>query len=214
MNSLLPQPQWLSSFYLSAFLDTLQMQGYTVFVIGGSLPPIVSDPSALENLNWKRQQRKGAQRPSTVGEDAQLAAALAASLEQNYAELDYPELDHPEPDDPELEAALRLSRESQSALSPSVSATPSSAFTLPDEPPKGPDVTQLIFRLPDGSRVERRFAKDTELYQVFDFLNLSGFSPSRYKLFSTFPHTEFPDLSVTLAGAQLHPHATLVVQLR
>jgi hypothetical protein len=35
-NSLFPAPQPLSSFYLSAFLDTLRDQGYTIFVVSGA----------------------------------------------------------------------------------------------------------------------------------------------------------------------------------
>ncbi len=34
-NSLFPAPQPLSQFYLSAFLDTLKEQGYTIFVVRG-----------------------------------------------------------------------------------------------------------------------------------------------------------------------------------
>ena len=37
-NSLLPAPRLLSHFYLSAFLSTLKQQGYSIFVICGSLP--------------------------------------------------------------------------------------------------------------------------------------------------------------------------------
>ena len=37
-NSLLPAPRPLSHFYLSAFLSTLKQQGYSIFVIQGSLP--------------------------------------------------------------------------------------------------------------------------------------------------------------------------------
>lgn len=37
-NSLLPAPQQLSQFYLSAYLATLREQGYSIFVVHGSLP--------------------------------------------------------------------------------------------------------------------------------------------------------------------------------
>lgn len=36
-NSLFPAPQPLSQFYLSAFLATLREQGYTIFVVRGTL---------------------------------------------------------------------------------------------------------------------------------------------------------------------------------
>ncbi len=37
-NSLLPAPRPLSQFYLSAFLDSLRGQGYSLFVVRGPLP--------------------------------------------------------------------------------------------------------------------------------------------------------------------------------
>ena len=37
-NSLLPAPQQLSQFYLSAYLATLRDQGYSIFVVHGGLP--------------------------------------------------------------------------------------------------------------------------------------------------------------------------------
>jgi ataxin-3 len=37
-NSLYPAPESLSAFYLTAYLDSLKQQGYTVFVIRGNLP--------------------------------------------------------------------------------------------------------------------------------------------------------------------------------
>lgn len=37
-NSLYPAPEALSAFYLTAYLDSLKEQGYTIFVIRGQLP--------------------------------------------------------------------------------------------------------------------------------------------------------------------------------
>eukprot|EP00899_Mesostigma_viride_P009675 jgi/Mesvir1/18709/Mv12421-RA.1 len=39
LNSLFDAPEWLSPIYLSAFLGTLRMQGYSIFVVRGQLPP-------------------------------------------------------------------------------------------------------------------------------------------------------------------------------
>jgi ataxin-3 len=43
LNSLLRAPQPLSQFYLSAYLDTLRQQGYSIFVVQGAFPPPVQD---------------------------------------------------------------------------------------------------------------------------------------------------------------------------
>lgn len=37
-NSLYPAPEALSAFYLTAYLDSLKEQGYTIFVVRGDLP--------------------------------------------------------------------------------------------------------------------------------------------------------------------------------
>nr|XP_024379753.1 ataxin-3 homolog [Physcomitrium patens]PNR50945.1 hypothetical protein PHYPA_010131 [Physcomitrium patens] len=37
-NSLYPAPEYLSNFYLAAYLDTLKMSGWSIFVVRGSLP--------------------------------------------------------------------------------------------------------------------------------------------------------------------------------
>ena len=37
-NSLYPAPESLSAFYLTAYLDSLKEQGYTIFIIRGPLP--------------------------------------------------------------------------------------------------------------------------------------------------------------------------------
>jgi ataxin-3 len=46
LNSIFTAPEPLSAFYLSAFLGSLQEQGYTIFVVAGPLPP--SQPPASE----------------------------------------------------------------------------------------------------------------------------------------------------------------------
>eukprot|EP00775_Hariotina_reticulata_P008212 gene8212-8404_t len=45
-NSLYPAPEQLSDFYLTAYLDSLKQQGYTIFVVRGTLPPPASAAAA------------------------------------------------------------------------------------------------------------------------------------------------------------------------
>mmetsp|Transcript_52807 Transcript_52807/g.97733 ORF Transcript_52807/g.97733 Transcript_52807/m.97733 type:complete len:670 (+) Transcript_52807:112-2121(+) len=44
------------------------------------------------------------------------------------------------------------------------------AASLPEEPAAGPDVVQILLRLPDGQRLQRRFAKSTLLGVVLDWV--------------------------------------------
>lgn len=49
-NSLYPAPEQLSNFYLTAYLDSLKQQGYTIFVVRGTLPPPASAAAAAGGL--------------------------------------------------------------------------------------------------------------------------------------------------------------------
>lgn len=47
-NSLYPAPEFLSAFYLTAYLDSLKEQGYTIFVIRGPLPASPASTGTLD----------------------------------------------------------------------------------------------------------------------------------------------------------------------
>lgn len=47
-NSLYPAPEQLSAFYLTAYLDSLREQGYTIFVIRGELPQSAAASGATD----------------------------------------------------------------------------------------------------------------------------------------------------------------------
>ena len=51
-NSLLSAPQQLSQFYLSAYLATLRDQGYSIFVVHGSLPTYPETTVTSEQGTW------------------------------------------------------------------------------------------------------------------------------------------------------------------
>eukprot|EP01113_Clastostelium_recurvatum_P025639 TRINITY_DN3086_c0_g1_i1.p1 TRINITY_DN3086_c0_g1~~TRINITY_DN3086_c0_g1_i1.p1 ORF type:complete len:284 (+),score=82.38 TRINITY_DN3086_c0_g1_i1:25-852(+) len=86
LNSLLKDPQILSDFYLQAFLDTLRAQGWSLFVIRGSLP-VPNRYNGLEGpggrwipahtLNAKSRPQQGG---GASDEDRDLKAAIQASL--------------------------------------------------------------------------------------------------------------------------------------
>ncbi len=51
-NSLLPAPEQLSQFYLSAYLATLRDQGYSIFVVHGSLPTYPDTTITSDQGTW------------------------------------------------------------------------------------------------------------------------------------------------------------------
>ncbi|KAG0623684.1 hypothetical protein M758_3G193500 [Ceratodon purpureus] len=102
-NSLYPAPEYLSNFYLSAYLDTLKNSGWSIFVVRGSLPNSAcwgNEDNVGRWLTSEEAERitraaKDAQaeksKASPVAKDgskigsANLAAALAASFNPQAA---------------------------------------------------------------------------------------------------------------------------------
>jgi len=72
-------------------------------------------------------------------------------------------------------------------------------------------VTQLVIRLTDGSRLQRRFKATDKLQVVFDFVDSSN-EVDNYELVTNFPRKVFSDPHVTLKEAGLSPQAALFVQ--
>uniref|UniRef100_A0A672K071 ubiquitinyl hydrolase 1 n=1 Tax=Sinocyclocheilus grahami TaxID=75366 RepID=A0A672K071_SINGR len=63
LNSLLTGPELISDTYLALFLAQLQQEGYSIFVIRGSLPECEAD-QILRIMRVEQQQR-----PKLIGED-------------------------------------------------------------------------------------------------------------------------------------------------
>eukprot|EP01117_Protostelium_nocturnum_P009667 TRINITY_DN3456_c0_g1_i1.p1 TRINITY_DN3456_c0_g1~~TRINITY_DN3456_c0_g1_i1.p1 ORF type:complete len:273 (+),score=99.40 TRINITY_DN3456_c0_g1_i1:243-1061(+) len=237
LNSLLAEPQWLSSFYLSAFLDTLTAKGYTIFVVTGNLPNPVPNTS---DKNWKRVNLKGNQQSKRVDrEQDDLEEAIRASLADSHLnkvsriEKTQEELD----EDEELAEALALSRQSQSNQSVPVEKIERKVETdeedeelaaaialsnqipakeerkLESEPEKGEDTTEILFNLPDGSRLSRRFMRSAKVDDLYLFLKgeRSELGTS-FSIRTAVPPTSLPKDSVTLNQLGLVPNAKLIVQ--
>jgi len=79
------------------------------------------------------------------------------------------------------------------------------------------DITQIVIRLPDGSRLQRRFLQSNNVQTIFDYINSS--QPTLldidYDLVMNFPRKVFNQEGsndVTLKEAGLCPQASLFVQ--
>eukprot|EP01133_Synstelium_polycarpum_P003462 gene3462-3937_t len=58
---------------------------------------------------------------------------------------------------------------------------------VPPEPPKGPESTQVIFKLPDDSKLERRFNSTDTLQTLSYFLDGSGVDFEHYQIITQYP---------------------------
>uniref|UniRef100_A0A7S1XDM9 UBX domain-containing protein n=2 Tax=Compsopogon caeruleus TaxID=31354 RepID=A0A7S1XDM9_9RHOD len=85
------------------------------------------------------------------------------------------------------------------------------------EPEKGDTVASIVLRLPNGSRVSRRFLSSAPLRDVFDWADVQGVEIALACLASNFPRRLFnypEDADISIEDANLTPSATLLVEER
>lgn len=262
-NSMFTGPRPLSTFYLSAFLDSLREQGYTIFVIKGQMPR--SDPemgAAGGSGQWllaseARKRAKQSQafnnaastqsaaqkRGSTMydltgdddlqralaeslggidgggmgqNEDADLAAAIAASLQDHAA--------RPTTTDKGSEAGVEPAEGDGSkgvtvaaagGLDDGAPAMARSKLDLPqldDEPPAGDNVAEIVLRLPSGERRSRRFALGNTVGHVAAFAAAAGVDMALHQLATAFPRRVLRQLESTLEESELKGRQLLHVE--
>lgn len=90
------------------------------------------------------------------------------------------------------------------------------AMALGSEPEKGPNVTEVLIRFPNGERREHRFLCTATISSVYDYVDsLHGFNATSYKLVSNFPRVVYglDKFGISLKDAGLHPRASLYIQI-
>ncbi|KAI9229504.1 MAG: hypothetical protein DHS80DRAFT_22265 [Piptocephalis tieghemiana] len=120
----------------------------------------IDNPVVLDNVpSTSTRSFSGGKRKafSDMTEDEMLQAALSASAKE--AGLESP--------------VLEEGSEEAEALEASINEEATIPVTMPEEPPAGPETTRVQFRLPDGSRVVRRFLKTDPVRYLFHFIQLS-----------------------------------------
>jgi hypothetical protein len=74
-------------------------------------------------------------------------------------------------------------------------------------------ISSIMFRMPDGSRQERRFLASDKVATLYDYLEVNARDAqwADYKLATSFPKRDLLDHSQTLQEADLVPDALLMV---
>jgi len=116
--------------------------------------------------------------------------------------------------------AAHLQQQREEMLKMEISGKKSMARNrLPVEPDPNDSntnrVSQLVIRLPDGSRVQRRFRVTDKVQAIYDFVDCQDqmqIDQSHYNLIANFPRRVFQDRLVSLEEAGLYPQASLFVQ--
>ncbi|KAK2978663.1 hypothetical protein RJ640_019120 [Escallonia rubra] len=116
----------------------------------------------------------------------------------------------------EEEARERAAREAAEKDAALARLREEKALSLGSEPEKGPDVTQVLVRFPNGERKGRRFHCTTTIQSLYDYVDSLGcLEMEKYTLISNFPRVVYGQekLSQSLEEAGLHPQASLFVEL-
>lgn len=110
LNSLLSQPEYMSSLYLSEYLKQMENEGYSIFVVKGTLPECPADLSRPTLLPKQQQIKfvdldKSPSTSSTNETDVELQRVIELSLHTSTNK----KVD--DNSDADLEKAMRLSLE-------------------------------------------------------------------------------------------------------
>jgi FAS-associated factor 2 len=111
------------------------------------------------------------------------------------------------------ERAAQEAAEKQAALA---KLREEKAQSLGEEPEKGPNVTQVLVRFPNGVRKDRRFNSTVTIQSLYDYVDSLGLLEAEsYSLVSNFPRVVYGQekLTQSLKEAGLHPQASLFVEL-
>jgi FAS-associated factor 2 len=82
-------------------------------------------------------------------------------------------------------------------------------FEIGDEP-NGEDAAVVSFRLPDGSKIERKFHKDRNVAILYKYLDTQGYK--NISILYGFPSVPLTDSSRTLDALGIYPKAVVIVR--
>ncbi|KAK9842118.1 hypothetical protein WJX84_005359 [Apatococcus fuscideae] len=209
-------------------------QGYVKAALDGAMSQASKKGKIvqLQSRHAAGQQQSGAG-PSSMDmdmseTDMDLARALAASLAGANAEAaasagltshHTPEAEAGgewEEEDPELASALAASLAASSSA-PDASAKRASAdvaVVTPPEPDAAPGVLELMLRLPDGTRLQRRFLSSATIGALASFLaNDHSLDMAQHRICTSFPFKKvLAAVQQSLADAGLNNREVLVVE--
>ncbi|KAF7828104.1 plant UBX domain-containing protein 10-like [Senna tora] len=116
----------------------------------------------------------------------------------------------------EEEAQERAAREAEEKQAALAKMRQEKAQSLGEEPEKGPNVTRVLVRFPNGERKERRFHNTMTIQTLYDYVDSLGcLEAESYSLVSNFPRVVYgqENLTQSLEEAGLHPQASLFVEI-
>lgn len=177
LNSTKDRPEQISHFRLAAEIESLHEAGYSVFcVIQQKLPESEGRERGLPQYWWKEEDLVKGKSDAETGEtDPWRNVGGGARLDGKPNGGNVVSVDDMSEDDM-LQHALQASLESEKEREATESRI---AVEVKPEPKEGTGVVRIQFRLPDGSRVIRRFLASDSVAEVFAFVEEKCPEPGR-----------------------------------
>ena len=97
----------------------------------------------------------------------------------------------------------------------SMQADEISSLDVPDEPAEGTENSVSIqLRMPDGSKIGRRFLKSHTVGHIINFVKKSKPGLTTVRLITTFPKKVFEDAAMTIEEAKFSKNESLNVDAK
>jgi hypothetical protein len=108
-------------------------------------------------------------------------------------------------DDPEMIQGIMMSMQANEA----------SSLDVPDEPAEGTENSvSITLRMPDGSKIGRRFLKSHSLGHIINFVKKGKPGLTTVRLITTFPKKVFDDVAMTIEEAKFSKNESLNVDAK
>jgi len=168
--------------------------------------------SALAAVQLAEREAASAERDLRSAQEREFEEALAADRDRERQHSAQQEQEAEEQAQRELDEAIRLSKEAERE-----EQMRRKRQRIPPEPEAGPGVAKIMFVMPDGVRVTRRFQHEDTVEILYDYtaaaLDESGVRGAEFKLRTTFPKAVLGDMQMSVKQAGLVPSAQVLVTL-
>jgi len=160
----------------------------------------------------REQMEKIRERELRLDQDAEYQRALEADRKKMREKKRQEEEKKQKEEEEKLQRALSMSRELEKKAE-----IERKRSSLSEEPKAGSGVSTFVFRIPDGSRLTRRFRDDEKLGMIFTFLDVSLEKANiKNYAFTAYPHrrfsTEETNMDMSLSDAKLTGRVAVFVQ--
>jgi len=175
------------------------------------LVDILENFAALTAAQIAENEERNAERNLRNDQEREFEEALAADMERERQATRERASSDAAQAQKDMEEAIKMSMEAENE-----ERIRRKRARIGEEPAVGPGVAKILFSLPDGTRVTRRFEYTETVEALHDFVESHLHDVGThdvFKLVTTFPQMELKDQKQTVKDAGLTPSAQVLVTM-